>query len=68
VKEERQAIGRILRDKSIADSIPLRKMAELTGLSHMTILRAFTGKVINTNSLLHLCETLGLEVIIRERR
>ncbi len=57
-----------LHEKLIDNRLSLRKCAELTGLSHMTLYNILNGKVdhVQTETAIKLMDCFGSEVIIRQ--
>jgi len=60
-------IGKIIRKKRLEKGLSMEKLAWSAGLTYKTVANAEKGSSITMNTLIPICDVLGLEIVIKEK-
>ena len=63
-----EKIANTIRMRRLSQRLSQEKLAHLSGITTRTVLAIENGHKCSVQTLMALCDTLGLEMIIQERR
>jgi HTH-type transcriptional regulator / antitoxin HipB len=67
VSEQKFKIIQEIKTSLAKQKLTVRKLADQTNMKHPQIIRVTSGENYNIETLLRILDTLGLEIIIREK-
>lgn len=62
-----EKIGQIIRKKRLEKGLSMEKLAWNAGLTYKTVVNIEKGMSVTMNTLIPICDVLGLEIVIKEQ-